>query len=582
MILQSLYHHYDRLKNDPEIDIARQGYAPQKVHFALVLKEDGTVCAVDDLRDTTGKKPMPRMMLLPSIGRTSGVAPQFMWDNTKYVLGRVSPEEEVKQSEKQRERVLSAFEAFGSHHADLLADTKDPGLLALLRFFHSWNPEQAESLELWDSIIRETGPNFVFRLDGERKFLHQYPEVEKAWSVKMQSVQAGNTGFCLIEGCETKLAELHQDIKGVDGAQAKGAPFVSFNKKAFESYSKESGYNAPTGEAAAFAYATALNYLLRRDENNRQRIKIGDTTTVFWAEKDSPIEGWFGEMLDPDASSKSDNEQIFHLLDGCRQGMKVDDPNFDEDVRFYILCLSPNNARLAVRFWYAGTVGQIVENVAQHFIDLKIVLGKNDTPYPGIWRLLRETVRESKDISPILSGQLAQAVFTGQHYPLSLLNALLKRIRADRVINVTRAATIKAILNRNALLGRKDVITVSLDTQCTDPAYLMGRLFAILEKLQKDAQPGINSTIKDRFFSSASSTPAAVFPRLLQLSQHHLGKLENPGWKVAAEKRITEVMNHVEPSGFPPHLKMEQQGQFVIGYYHQMQNLYTSKKTEEE
>lgn len=578
MILQALHRHYDRLKNDPKIDIAQPGYAPQKVHFALVLSEDGTVCAVDDLRDTTGKKPMPRIMLLPSIGRTSGIAPQFLWDNTKYVFGRVAPEEEGKQTEKQRERVLSAFKAFGDHHADLLTDTKDPGLLALLRFFQSWNPEQAESLDLWESITRETGPNFVFRLDGKRKFLHQHSEVEKVWAAKLRSGQAGKTGFCLIEGCETELAELHQDIKGVDGAQSKGAPFVSFNKKAFESYKKESGYNAPTGEAAAFAYSTALNYLLRRDENNHQRIKIGDTTTVFWAEKDSPVEGWFGEMLDPDASSIADNEQIYHLLDGYRRGKPVDVPDFDEDVRFYILELSPNNARLAVRVWYAGTVGEITENVSQHFTDLKIVLGKKDTPYPGIWRLLRETVRESKDISPILSGQLSQAVFTKQRYPESLLNALLNRIRADRIINATRAATIKAILNRNARLsGEKERITVSLDTKCTDPAYLMGRLFAVLEKIQKDALPGINSTIKDRFFSSASSTPAAVFPRLLQLSQHHLNKLENPGWKVAAEKRITEVMDHVEPSGFPPHLKMKQQGQFVIGYYHQMQDLYTKK-----
>lgn len=577
MILQTLRSYYDRLKQNPEIEISEPGYAPQRVHFAVVLSPSGDVVTIDDLRTQDGKKPKPRRMLLPSIEKTSGIRPQFLWDNTQYVLGRVSPDE----PQKKQSRALKAFEAFRQHHLDLLSESQSPSFQALVRFLTNWNPEEAEQLDQWEEMIQENGPNLIFRIDGELEFLHESAEAKSIWKANCQS-ESDDRGFCLVEGVPTELARLHPGIKGVDGAQAKGAAIVSFNCSAFTSYGKEQSFNAPTGVETAFAYTTALNHLLRR-ENNHQRIKIGDTTTIFWAERESPMESWFGMMVDPDSAAEADQAKIRDFLNNLRKGRPAGEIDFDDDVRFYILGLSPNNSRLAVRFWCPSTVGAIAKNIGQHFHDLEIELGNHDKPFPSLYRILIQTARESKDISPLLAGQLARSIFTGLRYPDALLSRIISRIRADQQINAVRAAAIKAILNRNARISnREEYITVTLDKTCTDAAYLLGRLFAVLEKLQRDAQPGINTTIKDRFFSSASKTPAGVFPRLLHLSQHHLGKIDNPAWKVHTEKLIAEIMDGFQELHFPAHLKLEDQGQFVIGYYHQMRALYTKKEVPSE
>lgn len=569
MILQSLNGYYSRLV-ESGVDIAQPGYAPQRVSFAIVLKPNGTLASVDDLRDTTGKKPKAVMMNLPSIQRSgAGFAPQFMWDNIQYVLGRVSPDETAKK----QERAPKAFDAFRTFHRETLADIDHPDSNAFLSFLDQWTPEQGDSIPYWEEIVQIAGPNFVYRMEGQRKYLHEYPEIRERWTELSQRDQDAPEGVCLITGNKGALARLHPGIKGVDGGQAKGGSIVSFNLDAFTSYNKEQSYNAPTSPQAAFAYTTALNHLLRRDPANRQRIKLGDTITVFWAQQSSPMESFLGFMLDPHEGDAVETEKLHSFLDAVRKGHPPDGPDLDPSVPFYILGLAPNAARISVRFWHVCTVGDIEKNIQRHYQDLEIVRSKKDPLYPSAWLLLKQTARESKDVSPLLGGQFAKSILTGQNYPETLLASVIQRIRADQTINYYRAAIIKAVLMRN----RKEFITMALNTESTEPAYLMGRLFAVLEKLQSDALPGINSTIKDRYFSSASATPTVVFPRLLRLSAHHLNKLDKPAWKIGTEKLIGEIIGALPGEQFPAHLNLENQGKFIIGYYHQNRDLWAAK-----
>jgi CRISPR-associated protein Csd1 len=242
----------------------------------------------------------------------------------------------------------------------------------------------------------------------------------------------------------------------------------------------------------------------------------------------------------------------------------------DTNARFYILGLAPNAARLAVRFWYVATLGELLDHIGDHFANLQIPHGPKDAEFPAIWQLLRETARETKDISPLLGGALARAVLTGSPYPQALPLAVINRIRADHRISATRAAILKAFLIRN----HNQTIPMALDTEKPNPAYRLGRLFAALEKTQEDALPGINATIRERFYSSASATPGAVFPRILRTYQHHLAKLDG-GRKVNRERLVQEILNPV--TSFPRHLNLEGQSQFALGYYHQRQNFFTAK-----
>jgi CRISPR-associated protein Csd1 len=349
---------------------------------------------------------------------------------------------------------------------------------------------------------------------------------------------------------------------------------VSFNKDktAFSSFEKLQNLNAPVSKRAAFQYATALNHLLRA--GSRQRLVIGDSTTVFWSEEASPAEDLFAYLLDPaqSASESANSELDDHLrvlLSQIAQGAKPSELG-EPNARFYILGLAPNAARLAVRFWHVATLGELLENIGDHFANLQIPRGPRDPEFPAIWQLLRETARETKDVSPLLGGALTRAVLTRAPYPRALPLAVLNRIRADRRINATRAAILKAFLIRN----HHHLIAMSLDPEKPNSAYRLGRLFAALEKTQEDALPGINATIRERFYSSASATPGSVFPRILRTYQHHLAKLEG-GRKVNRERLVQAILNPLQD--FPRHLNLEGQSQFALGYYHQRQDFFTTK-----
>jgi CRISPR-associated protein Csd1 len=567
MIIQELCRYYERLAGNPEIAISPPGFSREKIHAEIVLDQDGNLVQFNDLRIQNNKKLVPREMIVPQSCRRTGSRPYekpfFLWDNTGFVLGRDT---------KNDEKTLLKHEHFKQFHQDLLQHYANiSSAQVLLKFLSSWQPENAETLPNWKDLA---GGNVVFRLDGEREYLHDKKEMKTIWQQYLDRQQSESEGYCLVSGQVAPIARIHDAIKGVAKAQTSGAAMISFNDDAYESYGKKQNYNAPIGQSAAFAYTTALNFLLASD--SKQKIQIGDATTVFWTERESPMEGMFGMMLDPKDLNAADNVDLHRNLEAVRDGKLLE--RIDPAVKFYILGLSPNAARLAVRFWYVCTVGQLEERIGQHFRDLELERSFDSDPeFPGIWRLLRETVNQKasdKSPQPLLAGAVMKAILEGTPYPQELQNAVINRIRADQNINYVRAAILKAILNRkHRIYNQGTEVSMALDTENKNPAYLLGRLFAVLEKVQQDALgQNINTTIKDRFWGSASATPKIVFPQLLRLAQHHIDKAE---YGRIYDKQIEEIV--ADLSDFPAHLSIDEQGLFAIGYYHQRQQFYKTK-----
>lgn len=573
MILQALNDYYERLATDPESGVASFGYSRQQIAFVVVLEKDGRLHDIQDATVTDAKgKRRNQAVVVPGNAKPSGsgINPCFLWDNAAYMLG-------FKLDDAKPKRTRESFDAFRARHLESEQAIDDPQFSAVCRFLESWNPDDAAKYP----VIAEGTTGFgVFQLRNVMGFVHEQPAVRQWWdeqsAVQTDGVQA-SIGQCLVTGKLAPIARLHEPkIKGVYGAQSAGALLVSFNANAFESYGKSKergGFNAPVCEQAAFQYTTALNRLL--DPSSRRRMSVGDTSVVFWTEKPSPAEDILAEVFNSSTSAEDATRlaEVRSIIDTIAHG-KFPPELGSEDVKFYVLGLAPNAARISVRFWYVSTLGELVEHLREHFAALDIVQGPNDIPHPPLWRLLRETARETKDIPDLLEGALLRSILTGQPYPQMFYAALLRRLKADREVRHVRAAAIKACLIR---IYKKEV-SVALNPDHPDQAYQLGRLFAALEKTQQDALPNINDTIKDRYFSAASSTPASVFPRIIKLNQHHLGKLER-GARNFHERRIQEIAGRIET--FPSHLGLEQQGLFTIGYYHQRQDIFT-KKTKDE
>lgn len=569
MILQALTNYYNRLSCEEDSGIAPLGFSPQKISFTLVLDQEGNLIQVQDVRDMSGKKPLPVEYIVPEPTiRTLAISPNFMWDNSGYVLGL--------DSKGKPERSTKAFKAFKELHHQIGDSIDDMGMKSVLIFLDKWIPGNvppgvdAEELN---------GANIVFRIKSERNFIHDRKKIVDAWIDYKNTQEQGKMGICLISGKETPIANLHPKIKGVRDAQSMGASIVSFNLNSFCSFGKEQNYNAPIGTMAAFSYTTALNHLLRFD--SRQKVQIGDATTIFWTERTSPVESFMGTILDPRNVDSADAKKVEDYLMAIRKGIK---PNSieDENLCIFILGLSPNASRLSVRFWYTEPIATMNRNIGRHYADLEIVREfDSQAEFPSIWQLQIETapLRKSENINPLLSGALIRSILSGIQYPNYLLASLIGRIRADRDINYYRAGMIKAILRRN--FGKKEV-SMSLNSGAKNPAYLLGRLFSVLEKTQEEAIPGANATIKDRFFGSASATPSVVFPQLIRLSQHHLAKLDG-GAKIYKEQLIQEILSGFNAElGFPAHLSLEDQGMFTLGYYHQRKDFFTKKADREQ
>ena len=582
-ILQALNGYYERQAGRGKA--SAYGFSRQGISFAVVLDVDGRVLDVMDVRDTTGKKRRPGLREVPGpVVRASNVLPNFLWDNTTYVFGvrrdaRTGDASPAKRSER---------EAFASLHRELLADTEDEGLRALLTFLENWSSDRYGALPQSGEML---GENVAFCLEssgGPPVFLHESEAGREIWTASLEGDNADRE-FCLVTGRRLPTARLHPKIKGVLGAQTSGASIVSFNNDAFTSFGKKQGANAPVSERAAFAYTSALNALLARDSRNR--IRIGDTTTVFWAEADGDPESAEAaeDLFSVLAAPPTDEEESVAVGDTIKavaDGRPLRDVKPEirdpERTRFFVLGLAPNAARLSVRFWLEDTIGGIGRRLGEHWKDLHIEPEPWRTP-PAVWRLLLETAvqRKPENVSPVLGGSLMEAILRGGPYPRSLLTGVLMRMRSDGNISGLRAAICKACLARDSRLGHeKEDVPVSLNNDEKNPAYRLGRLFAIYEKLQSDAIQKSNVTIKDQFYGSASANPASVFPLLDRKAAHHLATLRKDparvGWAVRHEQRLAEVFEGFE-TGFPPTLGLEEQGRFVIGYYHQRAKLFKGK-----
>nr|WP_326166297.1 type I-C CRISPR-associated protein Cas8c/Csd1 [uncultured Oscillibacter sp.] len=578
MILQALSEHYEALASQGKI--ARPGWSDAKISFALCIDGSGGLERVVSLKteQTRGKKTalLPRSISLPApVKRTVNPRPNFLWDNPSYLLGA--------DAKGKPQRSMECFRACRAFHHRLLDGTDSPAARALLAFFDRWDPAAAAGhpalQEDWEDLI--SGANLVFRYDGA--FLHDDPLIRRAWQDHYGSSEGGTQMVCLVTGREGPAEAVHPSVKGLAGAQSSGAALVSFNAPAFCSYGHEQNLNAPVSKYAAFAYTAALNHLL----SDREHVyRIGDTSVLFWAKSgeadfQTAFAAWtFGGPSHYDAGDLG--RMLGSLLKGER--VQYDETMLDPGMDFYILGLSPNAARVSVRFFLRGSFGGFLQNVQRHYDRLEIVRPANDRfDTIPLWRLLDATVnKKSRDSSPspVMAGETARAILTDTRYPASLLNGTILRIRADHEVDRTRAAILKAYyLKAPHPEISKEVLTVSLNPTCGDPAYVLGRLFSVYESIQSDANPGINATIKDKYFNSAASIPATVFPILGGLAQKHLKKLKGSsrGKSIFYEKQIGEIAALLG-TGFPARMSLPQQGAFQLGYYHQTQARYQKKE----
>ena len=576
MILQALTRYYEDLLSRGEI--AAPGWSPAKISYALCLNGAGDLEQVIPTMEevTKGKKTVlqPQTFSLPAaVKRTVGIDANFLWDNSSYLLG-------VDQKGKP-ERSRDCFAAAAQKHHAVLDGVDSPIARAILTFFDTWQPEHAAEHPALTGQFEEVtaGANLLFRVDG------CYPQKDDAIRAAWQSYRESSDPDavrmqCLVTGREDEITATHPAIKGVRNAQSSGAALVSFNAPAFCSYGREQNFNAPVGKYAAFAYTAALNHLLA-DRKNVQL--IGDTTVVCWAEGADPAyQSFFGTACFGAETGLSDDD-LRAALKRLAELKPCDDLGIDPNRPFYILGLSPNAARLSVRFFLRDSFGRLMKNVNAHYERLEIVRpAYAKTNILPLWAMLRETVNlnsRDKSPSPAMAGAATRAVFSGGPYPASLLEAVMLRIRAERNITWGRAAIIKAYYLKNPHKDcPKEVLTVSLNEASTDTAYTLGRLFSVYEAVQQAANPGINTTIKDKYFNSAAAMPAGIFPVLNNLYQKHLRKLDGRQ-RVYYDKQIMTLKGILGES-YPMRMTLAQQGSFDLGYYHQTQKRYTKKEDE--
>lgn len=571
MILQALTQLFEDLAAQGKL--SPPGWSNAKISYALCLDYKGSLIAVMPTQheEQIGKKAQarPNLVLLPSsVTRTAGVLPNFLWDNSSYLLGM--------DDKGNPSRSNACFAACRNLHHELLDHVNSPTAKAILRYFDTWVPENARENPALADCLQDIlkGCNLTFQVNG--RFAREDSDIQAAWTAHYGNV-TGEKQQCLVTGKPDIPEAVHPLIKGVSGAQSSGAAIVSFNAPALCSYGKEQSLNAPVGKYAAFAYTAALNYLLS-DKPNVHR--IGDCTIVCWADgaqeqyTDFASISLFGDNL-PETWSSEDLYDAMHKL---AQGLPCQELSLDPNRSFYVLGLSPNAARLSVRFFFRDSFGSMIRNVNNHYQRLEIQ--GNNYPIIPLWALLRETVNKNatdKSPSPVMAGAAARAIFTGSPYPASLLESTMLRIRADHEITSGRAAILKAYYLRNpSIQCPKEVLTVSLNENSTNIPYTLGRLFAVYEVLQERANPGINATIKDKYFNAASATPAVIFPILGNLSQKHLRKLD-VGQQIYFEKQIGNLKSKL-PESYPNQLSLQEQGSFDLGYYHQKQSRFEKKE----
>ncbi len=605
MILSALAAYYDRTVGTPG-GPPPLGYAELPVVGALNIDEAGRLVEITPLstQANVGKKTrqVPLRLVVPQPPkRTVAVEAAFLFDNAGYLLGF--------DAKDRPERVREQFAASRTFHARLLSEVDDPVARAILAFFANWQPAEAAVRLAGEPEEIATGW-LVFRYAATGEYAHEVPALRAAWERHVAEAD-GPRGQCLLTGAaDLPIALTHPAIKGVLGAQSSGAALVSFNQDSFTSYGKTQNLNAPIGATAAFAYTTALNHLMR--PGSRQRLQLGDATVVVWAEKTtraqqvvaSAAEQVLASLLGGRSEDAELAARVQDRLQSIAAGRWVDDPQLAEtrDLRFFVLGLAPNAARLQLRFFLVDTLGRLLERLQEHCRDLLFEEPGPGVYVPTLWRIASETLPKDAEGRPRsdagakkslnkLHGDLFRAVLAGYDYPQSLLPLLLERLRSDGHYTTVRLGLIKAALNRHRRHSGETIgseIDMGLDESISEPGYLLGRLFALLENLQEwsrgkgpkgeSAQP----TILHRFAAAASVTPHAVFPYLLSLKIAHerKAKRDAPGIAHKRTKEIEDLMNRVTArEGFPSQLDLRQQGLFFIGYYQQRRAFFAKRET---
>ena len=571
MILQALTQHYEDLLKRGEI--ASQGWSPAKITYALCINADGELERIFSVEEevSSGKKTVlqPQRITLPAaVKRSSNPMSNFLWDNSAYLLG-------VDQKDNP-ERAKKCFDVAKERHHKLLDGVNSETARAILAFFDHWNPDEAKNHPALQEKYEEitSGKNLLFRVEG--KYAQKDPEICAAWQRNLETNDPNAVRMqCLVTGRKEEIPLIHDSIKGVRNAQSSGAALVSFNAPAFCSYGKEQNLNAPIGKYAAFAYTAALNNLLNDYEHVMQ---IGDTTVVCWVEGGEPeYQDVWCTSLGNESKTLTESD-VINAVKYLAAGQTYEPLALDPNRPFYILGLAPNAARLSVRFFYRNTFGTLMRNVNDHNERLKIVGAKYETI--PLWALLQATVNmnsREKTANPAMAGATARAIFSGTRYPASLLESVMLRIRAERDVTWNRAAILKAYYLKNEHKDcPKEVLTVSLNENSTNPAYTLGRLFAVYETVQQKANPGINATIRDKYLNAASAMPASIFPILANLYQKHLRKLST-SQQISYNKLVGQLKD-ILGEEYPVRLNLAQQGSFDLGYYHQMQKRYEKKE----
>lgn len=586
MILQALTQYYQR-KADNGSDIAPQGFEYKQIPFIIVIDKDGNFVQLEDTRGADSKTKKGNFFLAPLAstrsGKNSADVANLLWDHYGYIFAH--PKEDTDTAIVMANR---QHQAFKQRINEVLTKTNDSGLKAVKEFLtNQTNIDLVKNTDTWQQCLKIKGCNLTFRLQGETDLICQSKAIQSYIAnqsnyAEDESNESSEKGICLITGNKDTIARLHQPIGGVN---AKPAPFASINLDAFESYNKSQGYGFPVSEKGMFEYTTALNTLLKSDN----RFRIGETVAVCFSEKQSEFEDelalLFGDNVKKDNPDEFVNT-VKNLFSSIHNGAYTKD---DGTQKMYVLGLSPNVARIVVRFWYESTVADMAVNIAQWFDDIRMVKGAN-SPYPEympLLRLLCNLVFEGKpeNLPPNLVADTTKAILNGGILPITLLQMAIRRNRAEQSVTYARASLIKAYLNRKIRFNcsknttKNKEITVSYDPNRQDIGYVLGALFATLEKVQEDSSESkINATIKDRYYGSASSTPLTVFATLIKLSQHHFSKISKikPNRAVYFNRELGEIMNKIDK--FPSHLNMEQQGLFAIGYYQKRQDFFVKKE----
>lgn len=585
MILQALCGYYDRLAEASNSKVAQPGYELNSVTCCIVLNKEGNVCDVIDMMDefevmgSKGKKEkkrQPRRIITPQQPKRAGSRPEpaFLCENANFIFGIY----------KDRAGADYRFTASRDIHEKVLMDVDDEGARAVLAFYNARKQGSYQYKDV-DTSYLEDGGNIVFLLEGESDFIHNHPKIQVAWNryLALRSAEAP-IGQCLVTGEMLPIARIHGNLGGF--GQDKPT-VVGFNQDSFVSYRKEKGENAPVSENAAFKYVTALNMLIS-DRNHCMQMQ--GEKLLFWAEREAPLEVQAIVGLMEGGTSQPDktldevkNRQIASILDSLYIGKSPGELGLDPHLKFYLLGLSANKTRVVMRYFYVSTFGQLVTRLQLHHQDIHITGPAWESEHPSLNKILFETavLHKSENVPAPYRSSLIRSVLSGRVYPNSLYMAMLGRIRAEAAanaktaINRTRVGVIKGCLNRisRQLNHKEGLITVALNKDDKSISYLLGRIFALLEKAQSDALGTVNASVVDKYLNAALASPQQVFPSLLLNAEKHFSKSK----KYNIKMRIREIMEDIPSDGYPKTLNAEDQGRFLVGYYHQQQDIYTKK-----